>query len=57
MAEPVGQQWPSQLLQCTHCLVRCSFQLSVTVSYQVTVGFAELSLVEKDQSATTKAIR
>jgi len=31
-------------------------KLSVTVSYQVTVGFAELSLVEKDQSATTKAI-
>lgn len=39
-----------------HSFLPC-MQLSVMVSYQATVGTAELSLVDKDQGVTTKAIR
>ncbi len=43
---------------CTRGDGVCSFaQLSVTVSYQVTIGSAKLSVVDKDQSVTTKSIR
>ena len=35
----------------------CALQLSVTVSYQATVGTAKLSVVDKDQGVTTKSIR